>query len=126
VHFSNDAVETLYAAWIGRAAGRRGEAGMAELEAFLQQLLDSEGPGCRGFGCSGEYLPEEIARPDVLGALAGLIRETIEDPAILPGIAGDAELRRSWNERLEQMLASIDEEGGATSPDGNDESPTER
>jgi hypothetical protein len=110
VHFSNEAVELLYAAWIEHAAKGRATPGMATVEQFLQQLLDGEGPGCRSFGLCGEYLPDELSGPEALDALAVLIRYVLDDPRRITGVAWDDELIVSWRERLVSMLASVEEE----------------
>ncbi len=107
IHFSNSAVESLYAAWIAEAIRQRSRSGMAQVERFLQQLLNGEGPGCRSFGLFGEYLPEDIANADALSAFAELIRHTIDDPRSMTGITWDDEMISSWRKRLEPMLESV-------------------
>ncbi len=107
IHFSNESVESLFESWVNEARRRRSRPGMEVVEDFLRRTLDRDGPGCRAFGLYGEYVPEEIADPAALDALATLVRTTLEHPQTVAGIAWTDELANSWKSRLRTMLDSL-------------------
>ena len=115
-HFSNEAVEALYKAWIACAREQPDLTGMTAIADYFQKLLDEEAPGCRAVGLYGDYLPDDLNTPDRLAALVTLIIKTADNPEIIKDIKWSADLAESWRERLTQMRdaveAAIAEHGG--------------
>src|SRR3954454_19738943 len=100
VHFSNGAVEVLYAAWLRLAEGRLTEPGMAAVAAELRERLEHRGDGWRAFGLTPATLPEGLQGRESLEALAVLLRVTLQDVTVISGVLWSPELARSWRERL--------------------------
>ena len=107
VHFSNEAVERLITFWVGEAERQAATPGMTDVSAFLQDLLVSQGDGCRAFGLYREYLPDELSANETLGSLAYLLRKTLDKPRAIDGIVWTDELEASWRERLQTMLDAV-------------------
>src|SRR4051812_25940798 len=109
VHFSNGAVEALYAAWSRLAETRLTERGMAAVGAELRGRLERGGAGGRAFGLTPATLPEGLQGRDRLEALAALIRLCLEDVTVIAGVDWTPELAQSWRERLAQLLGAVEQ-----------------